>query len=123
MISALPAGPTCHTGTTSCFGNDLSGQGFAELEGLWNTISDRIADPNPESYTASLAAAGPELTGRKLVEEATETLIAAMNGQRGETSDRIVEEAADVVYHLLALLAEREVPASRVIDELRRRAR
>ncbi|MDJ0953087.1 MAG: phosphoribosyl-ATP diphosphatase, partial [Acidimicrobiia bacterium] len=64
------------------------------------------------------------LTGRKLVEEATETLIAAKNHTAGdETGQRIVEESADVVYHLLALLAEREIPAAEVLAELRKRAR
>jgi len=123
LIRALPDGPTCHTGTTSCFGDEPRGQGFAQLEELWNTIRSRIDSPTPDSYTARLAAAGPDLTGRKLVEEATETLIAAKNHTRGGERDRVVEEAADVVYHLLALLAERDVPASEVLAELRERAR
>lgn len=123
LITARPEGPTCHVGTTSCFGG--SGlQGFARLEELWLTIGNRIAVPTPESYTARLAEAGPDLTGRKLVEEATETLIAAKNHARGEdTSERVAEEAADVVYHLLALLAERGIAASSVLEELSRRAR
>ena len=122
LITARPEGPTCHTGTTSCFG-DLSLQGFAQLEALWLTIGNRIAVPTADSYTAHLAEAGPDLTGRKLVEEATETLIAAKNHSRGEDStERVAEEAADVVYHLLALLAERGIPASAVLQELSRRA-
>lgn len=123
LITARPEGPTCHTGTTSCFG-DLRLQGFAQLEQLWLTIGNRIAVPTPDSYTARLAEAGPDLTGRKLVEEATETLIAAKNHSRGEdTTERVAEEAADVVYHLLALLAERAIPASAVLQELSRRAK
>lgn len=121
LIKATPEGPTCHTGAISCFAGS-PGQGFAELEGLWNTITDRIASPTAESYTATLAAAGPDLTGRKLVEEATETLIAAKNHAAGETAQRVVEESADVVYHLLALLAERGISAAEVMAELRRRA-
>jgi phosphoribosyl-ATP pyrophosphohydrolase/phosphoribosyl-AMP cyclohydrolase len=122
LITARPEGPTCHTGTTSCFG-DLGLQGFAQLEALWLTIGNRIAVPTPDSYTARLAEGGPDLTGRKLVEEATETLIAAKNHSRGEdTTERVAEEAADVVYHLLALLAERGIPASAVLQELSRRA-
>jgi phosphoribosyl-ATP pyrophosphohydrolase/phosphoribosyl-AMP cyclohydrolase len=123
LIQAVPDGPTCHTGATSCFGDDPALQGFVQLERLWATITDRIANPTAESYTARLAGAGPDLTGRKLVEEATETLIAAKNHSAGDSPDRVVEEAADVVYHLLALLAERNIPASAVVAELANRAK
>ncbi|MDJ0925163.1 MAG: bifunctional phosphoribosyl-AMP cyclohydrolase/phosphoribosyl-ATP diphosphatase HisIE [Acidimicrobiia bacterium] len=123
LIRAMPDGPTCHTGATSCFGEGEAAQGFMILEVLWQTIADRIASPTPESYTARLAATGTDLTGRKLVEEATETLIAAKNHERDGDADRVVEESADVIYHLLALLAERGIPASAVMAELRDRAR
>jgi phosphoribosyl-ATP pyrophosphohydrolase/phosphoribosyl-AMP cyclohydrolase len=124
LITAEPAGPTCHTGADSCFATDRSSQGFAQLERLWSTIQERIAAPTPDSYTAALAAAGPDLTGRKLVEEATETLLAAKNHEGGTGAEqRIVEESADVIYHLLALLAERHIPAGAVLDELASRAR
>ncbi len=123
LISAIPEGPTCHTGATSCFSAAAPGQGFAELESLWQTITDRIESAPPGSYTAELANAGPDLTGRKLVEEATETLIAAKNHATGDLAERVVEESADVVYHLLALLAERGIAASAVIEELAARAR
>ena len=122
LIRATPTGPTCHTGTTSCFSDIARGQGFAALEKLWLTITDRIASPTEDSYTAQLAAAGPDLTGRKLVEEATETLIAAKNHESGDVAQRVVEESADVVYHLLALLAERGLAASSVVAELQARA-
>ena len=124
LIAARPEGPTCHTGAVSCFAADSQDQGFAQLERLWATIRDRINSPTPESYTARLAAAGPDLTGRKLVEEATETLLAAKNHQSGTgTPERVVEESADVIYHLLALLAERGISASAVMSELATRAR
>ncbi len=122
LIAAEPDGPACHTGSTSCFSDVPAGQGFAQLEALWATIADRIASPSPDSYTAALAAAGPDLTGRKLVEEATETLIAAKNHAGGDAAERVIEESADVVYHLLALLAERGIPAAAVIKELDNRA-
>jgi phosphoribosyl-ATP pyrophosphohydrolase/phosphoribosyl-AMP cyclohydrolase len=122
LIQVQPEGPTCHTGATSCFSDGPSGQGFAQLESLWETIASRIASPTAESYTAKLAAAGPDLTGRKLVEEATETLIAAKNHAAGDSEQRVIEESADVVYHLLALLAERGISAKAVIAELNERA-
>lgn len=123
LIQVRPEGPTCHTGANSCFSTDAPGQGFAQLESLWETITSRITTPTADSYTASLAAAGPDLTGRKLVEEATETLIAAKNHAAGDTAQRVIEESADVAYHLLALLAEREIPARAMIAELEKRAR
>jgi phosphoribosyl-ATP pyrophosphohydrolase/phosphoribosyl-AMP cyclohydrolase len=122
LITAIPEGPTCHTGSTSCFSDEPAGQGFASLENLWSTITSRIQSPTAESYTAKLAAAGPDLTGRKLVEEATETLIAAKNHAAGDQAGRVIEESADVVYHLLALLAERGLSAADVISELENRA-
>lgn len=122
LIEAIPEGPTCHTGTTSCFSADPPGQGFIQLEQLWATITDRIEQHPTGSYTVQLAEGGPDLTGRKLVEEATETLLAAKNHAAGDTAQRVVEEAADVVYHLLALLAERNIPAADVVAELARRA-
>lgn len=122
LIRVKPTGPTCHTGAVSCFGDAPGGEGFAQLESLWETIAARVESPTPESYTAALAAGGPDLTGRKLVEEASETLIAAKNHVHGEPAQRVIEEAADVVYHLLALLAERKITASAVMDELRQRA-
>jgi phosphoribosyl-ATP pyrophosphohydrolase/phosphoribosyl-AMP cyclohydrolase len=120
LITVNPAGPTCHTGAVSCFGDEPS-EGFADLEALWRTIRQRLAEPGPGSYTAHLAAGGPDLPGRKLVEEATETLIAAKNHAAGGPAERLVEEAADVVYHLLALLATEGVAAADVLAELRRR--
>jgi phosphoribosyl-ATP pyrophosphohydrolase/phosphoribosyl-AMP cyclohydrolase len=124
LITARPEGPTCHTGSTSCFVDSPGEQGFSRLETLWATMSSRLADAGPEeSYTARLAAAGPDLTGRKLVEEATETLIAAKNHASGAERSRVVEESADVVYHLLALLGERGIEPAEVIEELSRRAR
>ena len=123
LLSVKPDGPTCHTGTKSCFRDGKPGQGFAQLESLWETIVDRIDTAPTGSYTAKLAKKGPDLTGRKLVEEATETLIAAKNHEVGDVATRVVEEAADVVYHLLALLAERRIPAADVLTELSRRAR
>ena len=124
LITARPEGPTCHTGDTSCFGDSPGEQGFARLETLWATMKSRVIDADPEtSYTARLASAGPDLTGRKLVEEATETLIAAKNHEAGADRSRVIEESADVIYHLFALLAERNVSAAEVIQELGKRAR
>jgi phosphoribosyl-ATP pyrophosphohydrolase/phosphoribosyl-AMP cyclohydrolase len=129
LVTADPAGPTCHRGTRSCF--DLDGtaearstQGFAWLETLWSTIASRAADRPAGSYTTSLLDGGVDAVGRKVAEEATEVLLAAKDdaAKPGEaTRSALAGEAADLLYHALVLLAEREVPPSAVIDTLRTR--
>ena len=122
LVQATPSGPTCHTGSISCFGDERL-QGFASLEDLWTVIADR-ADERPEgSYTTSLLEQGPEGPGRKIVEEATEVLLAAKDHAKGEADDqRVAEEAADLVYHLLVGLAERGIEPDVMLAELRKRA-
>ncbi len=120
LVEVLPAGPTCHTGETSCF------DGVAEPGGigaLWATIVDRVENPVEGSYTAELIAGGTDATARKVVEEAGEVLIAAKNHEFGGDPRRVIEESADLVYHLLVLLAERGVDLSDVEQELDLRRR
>lgn len=127
LVRAAPAGPVCHTGARTCFtapGEGGGPQGFADLETLWSTITERIESGYPDSYTARLAAGGAPAAGRKLIEEAAELTAAALDHQAGRAvAGRVVEEAADVVYHLLVLLAERGATAREVIEELSRRRR
>lgn len=142
LVTAEPAGPACHRGTDTCFDPEpgtgvapAGQQGFGWLEVLWATIAGRAADRPEGSYTASLVSGGPDRAGRKVTEEATEVLIAAKNDaaramaspsdarSRGETRDALAGEAADLLYHLLVLLAERGLEPSTVIDTLRRRHR
>jgi phosphoribosyl-ATP pyrophosphohydrolase/phosphoribosyl-AMP cyclohydrolase len=140
LITARPAGPTCHTEARSCF--DLepgakaaapsappSIQDFAWLERLWATIEER-AQTRPEgSYTSKLLNEGVDATARKVAEEATEVVIAAKDDAAAERSggDRPAEalagELADLLYHALVLCAERSLPPSAVIDALKTRHR
>jgi phosphoribosyl-ATP pyrophosphohydrolase len=76
----------------------------------------RGADPG-ESWTAKLLAAGPETCARKFGEEAVEAVIEAVRGDRA----RLTAEAADVLYHLMVMLAARDVPLADVLAELERR--
>ncbi len=117
LIAARPAGPACHTGTRSCFGDEHP-EGFASLEALWATIADRAEERPAGSYTAKLLDGGVEAVGAKVLEEAGEVVEAA----RAEGARRTAEEAADLVYHLLVLLAEREVPPREVLRALAERA-
>lgn len=120
LVTADADGPTCHTGDTSCFG--ATPGRFAFLDVLQGVIDERTAERPEGSYTTQLLEAGPDLTGRKVVEEATEVLIAAKNHAAGADDDeRLAEEAADLVYHLLVALAERGVDPALMTDILRRR--
>ena len=120
LVEAVPAGPTCHTGETSCFDGVAEPAGIAAL---WATISDRASNPVEGSYTAELIAGGTDATSRKVVEESGEVLIAAKNHQFGGDPQRVIEESADLIYHLLVLLAEQGLDLTDVEQELDLRRR
>jgi len=107
LLRVSPAGPACHTGSVSCF-----------APALWRTIAQRAAERPAGSYTTELLDAGVGACARKVGEEAVELSVAALD----ESDERVVEEAADVVYHLYVLLAARGLDVSAVEDELARRA-
>jgi phosphoribosyl-AMP cyclohydrolase / phosphoribosyl-ATP pyrophosphohydrolase len=130
------AGPTCHRGTRSCFDPvdgqaDQANAGFHELDTLWRTIQDRAVDRPAGSYTADLLNRGVDAVGRKMVEEATEVLMAGKDDDAAQRSgtDRtatraaLAAEVADLLYHSLVLLAERDVEPSDVLAVLRERRR
>jgi phosphoribosyl-ATP pyrophosphohydrolase/phosphoribosyl-AMP cyclohydrolase len=135
LVTADPAGPTCHRGTRSCFdAADASPrartQGFAWLEELWSTIADRAATRLAASYTTSLLDGGVDAAARKVTEEATEVLIAAKDDAAAETAGTtrdvtraaLAGETADLLYHALVVLAERDLSPAEVIAVLRDRA-
>jgi phosphoribosyl-ATP pyrophosphohydrolase/phosphoribosyl-AMP cyclohydrolase len=129
LLTVRPRGPTCHTGTRSCFDTDTSTaevepQGFAWLETLWQTIDDRARRRPAGSYTASLLEAGVDATVRKVGEEATEVVLAAKDDAAGPspaTQKALAGELADLLYHALVLAAERGLPPADVIAALRER--
>jgi phosphoribosyl-ATP pyrophosphohydrolase/phosphoribosyl-AMP cyclohydrolase len=132
LVTAEPAGPTCHRGTRSCFDAEGapaegSGQGFAWLESLWSTIASRAAERPAGSYTSSLLDGGVDAVARKVTEEATEVVLAAKDdaaaADRSGTRPRVAEETADLLYHSLVLLSERGIPPSEVVAVLRARHR
>jgi phosphoribosyl-ATP pyrophosphohydrolase/phosphoribosyl-AMP cyclohydrolase len=111
-----PAGPACHTGERTCFhrGELEPGAPYETLPALERTLLERARDRPEGSYTVELLD-DPRRIGEKVMEEAEEVVRAA----REETAERIDEEAADVLYHLLVLLRSRErslVDAERVLD-------
>jgi phosphoribosyl-ATP pyrophosphohydrolase/phosphoribosyl-AMP cyclohydrolase len=107
LMRVRPAGPACHTSSLSCF-----------APALWRMISERAAERPAGSYTSELLDAGIGAVARKVGEEAVELTVAALD----ESDERVVEEAADLVYHLYVLLAARGLDVAQVEDELRRRA-
>jgi phosphoribosyl-AMP cyclohydrolase / phosphoribosyl-ATP pyrophosphohydrolase len=107
LLRVTPAGPACHTGSTTCFAPEL-----------WRTIAGRALERPDGSYTASLLEAGIGACARKVGEEAVELSVAALD----EPDERVVEEAADLVYHLYVLLAARGLDVAQVEDALRLRA-
>ena len=138
LVTAEPAGPTCHRGTRSCVDREPGPAtdpesdeppSFAWLETLWATIRSRAAKRPAGSYTTTLLDAGVDAVGRKVTEEATEVLIAAKDdataeavaGDRTATRAALTAETADLLYHALVLLAERGVPPSDVIEVLQAR--
>jgi phosphoribosyl-ATP pyrophosphohydrolase/phosphoribosyl-AMP cyclohydrolase len=111
-----PAGPACHTGERTCFhrGQLEPGAPYETLPGLERTIAERARERPERSYTVKLLES-PTLIGEKVMEEAEEVARAA----REETDERVDEEAADVLYHLLVLLRSRGralADAGRVLD-------
>jgi len=116
LVKARPAGPTCHEGTVSCFGEDgASGVGFlAYLNGL---IEGRKESDPSESYTAKLLQGPLVKVAQKVGEEGVETALAAV----AETDAEFKGEAADLLYHLLVLLAAKDVPLTDVIEVLQGR--
>jgi phosphoribosyl-ATP pyrophosphohydrolase/phosphoribosyl-AMP cyclohydrolase len=123
LVRAIPHGPVCHLGTTTCWG-ERQVAGFSALDRLWKTIEERAANRPEGSYTARLLAGGPDEAGRKVTEEATEVLLAAKDHASGAADERrVAEEAADLIYHLLVLLAERQVDPAEVLTVLAERRR
>jgi len=113
LVRALPAGPTCHTGTTSCFGDDVApALGFlAELDAL---VASRHAERPQGSYTTTLFEGGIRRMAQKVGEEGVETALAAV----AEDDDALIGEAADLVFHLMVVLRARGIGFDTVAAKL-----
>lgn len=117
LVTVEPTGPACHEGTTSCFG-DQDAPGIGWLARLSQTIAARQTADADSSYTARLLASGPTRIAQKVGEEGVETALAGAVG----SSDQLLEEAADLLFHLLVLLRARGVGFAKVVAVLRDRA-
>jgi len=117
VMKVIKAGPACHTGAESCFFekiyNDDNAAQFT-LTALYNLILERKASPKEGSYTSYLFEKGPEKILKKIGEECTETVVAAMKNDNRET----VFEISDLCYHILVLMAERGITPAEIEREL-----
>jgi phosphoribosyl-ATP pyrophosphohydrolase/phosphoribosyl-AMP cyclohydrolase len=114
LIKVRPAGPVCHTGSTSCFGNE-SVRGFVyKLEQI---INQRIENNTDGSYTNKIFKKGINKMAQKVGEEAVELVIEAMD----DNIDLFKDEAADLLYHLLILLKAKDINFQAIEEVLQKR--
>lgn len=116
LIKVHPAGPVCHTGADTCWG-EKNEAGMAFLGYLQDFIDKRHAEMPEGSYTTSLFRKGVNRMAQKVGEEAVETVIEATNG----TQDGFIYEASDLVYHLIVLLASKGLRLDDLGRELQKR--
>ncbi|EGR9008145.1 bifunctional phosphoribosyl-AMP cyclohydrolase/phosphoribosyl-ATP diphosphatase HisIE [Vibrio vulnificus] len=118
LVKVNPIGPTCHTGTTTCWDGDPQEESqmvwLHQLEQL--LAARKSADPD-SSYTASLYARGTKRISQKVGEEGVEVALAATSGDKTE----LVCESADLIYHLLVLLQDQGLSMNDVINKLKER--
>lgn len=121
LVAALPAGPVCHLGTETCFGDAEASPAAADplsfLGALETVIGQRIAARPEGSYTARLYAQGLKRMAQKVGEEGLEVALAAVT----EADEALLGEAADLLYHLLLLLRSRGLRLEHVIAQLESR--
>ena len=124
LVIAEPQGPTCHRGTPSCFDGLAPVAWLGHLEA---TLRERKRGAGPDgSYTQKLFHRGPERIGKKVVEEAGETAIAAMALRYEPTPERradLINEAADLLFHLQVLLVDQGLGLKDLAEALRSRSK
>lgn len=121
LLKVRQKGAACHTGTYSCFSrrikggeNEIGAEMFGKLQRI---VENRKRNPEEGSYTSFLFAKGIDKIAKKTGEEAVELVIASKNDDKGE----VIAEAADFLYHMMVLLAEKGVKLSEVCAELSKR--
>lgn len=114
LVMALPAGPTCHLERRSCFASQRASPLLVQL---MDTIQARQQEANPNSYTVQLLQQGVARVAQKVGEEGVEVALAAVSGDNSQ----LLNESADLLYHLLVLLAARDVHLNEVLLTLAKR--
>ncbi|HEX6847580.1 MAG TPA: bifunctional phosphoribosyl-AMP cyclohydrolase/phosphoribosyl-ATP diphosphatase HisIE [Chitinophagaceae bacterium] len=114
LIKASPTGPVCHTGADTCFNETNSSFSLEKLE---NIIADRKNNPSASSYTSSLFTKGINKIAQKVGEEAVELVIES----KDDNKEKLLGEAADLLYHYLVLLQAKNYNLQDVINVLAQR--
>ena len=116
LIKVDPIGPTCHTGSRSCFKTEYNQNFIFELEQI---VNSRYEHPQEGSYVNKLRTKGLNKIAQKVGEEGVETVIAALN----ETKTDFINEASDLVFHLIVLLREKNISLKTIAENLEKRHR
>ena len=116
LVKAIPAGPVCHTGTDTCFGEKNS-EDILFLKYLQNFIERNRQEMPEGTYTTTLFQKGVNRMAQKVGEEAVETVIEATNG----TEEGFIYEASDLIYHLMVLLTSKGLTVGDLAKELKKR--
>jgi phosphoribosyl-ATP pyrophosphohydrolase/phosphoribosyl-AMP cyclohydrolase len=114
LVSALPTGPVCHTGSDTCWGDENKNSSIDFLNELEAVIDSRRKEGNDKSYTSSLFKKGINKIAQKVGEEAVELVIES----KDENDDLFINEAADLVFHLLVLLKAKNKSLPEVVKIL-----
>ncbi len=124
LLKGQPTGPVCHTGQPTCFFQDLEPAGLTYerpaphiVDELYEVIESRKRNPPADSYVGKLLREGVDRIGKKVIEEAGESVIAAKNGKK----DELVHEVADLWFHSLVLMASAGLAPADVWAELKKR--
>ena len=125
LLKVDPAGPACHTGSNSCFFTNFEAvqeyqwdsSGSSMFDDLFSVIEKRKADMPKGSYTSRLLEQGVERIAQKVIEEAGETALASVTGDK----ENLPKEIADMFYHTLVLMAASGITPNDIWDELQKR--
>lgn len=117
LLKVIPHGPTCHTGTDTCWGEENKRNPLLFLSELQDFINKRHEEMPEKSYTTSLFKDGTNRMAQKVGEEALEAVIEAVSGN----DDRLIYECSDMFYHLVVLLTSKGLRIEQVAAELAER--
>jgi phosphoribosyl-ATP pyrophosphohydrolase/phosphoribosyl-AMP cyclohydrolase len=122
LFKVQQVGPVCHTGEETCFYKPIETEeeqvvDSKMLERLFEVIKERIRNPSEKSYVSRLTAKGEDAVLQKIGEEATEIVLAA----KGNNVKEITHEAADEIFHIMVMFAQKGIPLNNIFEELERR--
>ena len=119
VVEVIKDGPACHTGAESCFSNLIfkTREENFSIQNLYNLIKERKTNNTENSYTSYLFEKGLDKILKKIGEECTEVIIGAKN----EGNEELIYELADLVYHSMVLMIEKDITLTDIKEELRRR--